>query len=157
MKLLNLQVFNGRNVYSHRKCIRLDVDLEGYCETPSKDIENFNERLLKILPDLQNHRCGIYEEGGFVTRLKEGTYLAHICEHTIIALHNLIGIDISFGKAREIEGDLYYIIFQYEYEKTAIKCAYLAIDIINMLIGKISNIDFHKEIREIKILLIKNI
>lgn len=150
MKLLNLQVFNGRNVYSHRKCIRLDVDLEGYCETPSKDIENFNERLLKILPDLQNHRCGIYEEGGFVTRLKEGTYLAHICEHTIIALHNLIGIDISFGKAREIEGDLYYIIFQYEYEKTAIKCTYLAIDIINMLIGKISNIDFHKEIREIK-------
>lgn len=150
MKLLKLQVFNGRNVYSHRKCIRLDVDLEGYRETPSKDIENFNERLLQMLPDLHNHRCGIYEEGGFVTRLKEGTYLAHICEHIIIALHNLSGIDISFGKAREIEGDLYYIIFQYEYEKTALKCAYLAIDIINMLIGKIDNIDFDRRIMDIK-------
>lgn len=150
MKLLNFQVFNGRNIYSHRKCIRLDVDLEGYCETPSKDIENFNERLLQLLPDLKKHRCGIYQEGGFVIRLNEGTYLAHICEHIIIALHNLIGVDISFGKAREIEGDLYYIIFQYEYEKTALKCAYLAIDLINMLIGKVSNIDFDKEIREIQ-------
>lgn len=150
MKLLNFKVFNGRNVYSHRKCIRLDVDLEGYCETPSKDIENFNERLLEMLPDLQRHRCGIYQEGGFSIRLKEGTYLAHICEHIIIALHNLIGIDISFGKAREIEGDLYYIIFQYEYEKTAIKCAYLAIDIINMLIGKVSNLNLDKQLREIK-------
>ena len=84
MKLLNFQVFNGRNIYSHRKCIRLDVDLEGYCETPSKDIENFNERLLQLLPDLKKHRCGIYQEGGFVIRLNEGTYLAHICEHIII-------------------------------------------------------------------------
>lgn len=150
MKLLNFQVFTGRNIYSHRKCIRLNVDLEGYSETSSKDIANFNERLLELLPDLQNHRCGIYEEGGFAIRLKEGTYLAHICEHIIIALHNLIGIDISFGKAREIEGDLYYIIFQYEYEKTAIKCAYLAIDLINMLIGKIANVDFDKELGKIK-------
>jgi cyanophycin synthetase len=155
MKLLNVKVFEGRNIYSHRKCIRLDVDLEGFCEVPSKDIEGFNESLLRLLPDLRNHRCGIYEEGGFVTRLNEGTYLAHICEHTIIALHNLVGIDTSFGKAREISGDLYYIIFQYEYEKTAIKCANLAIDIMNMLTGKIKDINLDKRIMEIKNILNK--
>ena len=155
MKLLNVKVFEGRNIYSHRKCIRLDVDLEGYCETPSKDIEGFNESLLRLLPDLKNHRCGIYEEGGFAIRLNEGTYLAHICEHMIIALHNLIGIDISYGKAREIREDFYYIIFQYEYEKTAIKCANLAIDIVNMLTGKIAGIDFEKRISEIKSVLNK--
>ena len=155
MKLLNVKVFEGRNIYSHRKCIRLDVDLEGYCETPSKDIEGFNESLLELLPDLKNHRCGIYEEGGFVTRLNEGTYLAHICEHIIIALHNLVGIDTSFGKAREISGDLYYIIFQYEYEKTALKCANLALDIVNMLTAKIENIEFNKRISEIKSILNK--
>lgn len=150
MKLLNVKVFEGRNIYSHRKCIRLDVDLEGYCEIPSKDIDGFNENLLRLLPDLKNHRCGIYEEGGFVTRLNEGTYLAHICEHIIIALHNLVGIDTSFGKAREIREDFYYIIFQYEYEKTGIKCANLAIDIVNSLIGKIGEIDFDKRVSEIK-------
>jgi cyanophycin synthetase len=150
MKLLNVKVFEGRNIYSHRKCIRLDVDLEGYCETPSKDIEGFNEKLLLLLPDLKNHRCGIDEENGFNTRLMEGTYLAHICEHIIIALQNLVDIDTSYGKAREISGDLYYIIFQYEYEKTALKCANLAIDIINMLTGKIKRVDFDKRITEIK-------
>ncbi|WP_163192880.1 cyanophycin synthetase [Clostridium thermarum] len=150
MKLLNIKVFEGRNIYSHRKCIRLDVDLEGYCETPSKDIEGFNERLLLLLPDLKNHRCGIDEENGFYTRLIEGTYLAHICEHMIIALQNLVGIDVSFGKAREISEDLYFIIFQFEYEKTALKCVNLAIDIINMLTGKINDIDFEKRVAEIK-------
>lgn len=135
MKLLNVRVFEGRNIYAHRKCIRLDVDLEGYCETPSKDIKDFNNKLLEMLPELKTHRCGIYEEGGFVTRLGEGTYLAHICEHIIIALQNRIGIDSSFGKARVIDGDLYYIIFEYKYEKTALKCAKLAIDIVNYLTG----------------------
>ena len=37
-------------------------------------------------------------------RLKEGTYLAHICEHIIIAIQNILGIDVAYGKAREIEG-----------------------------------------------------
>ena len=74
MKINNQRIFEGRNIYSHRKCIRLDVDLEGYCETPTKDIDGFNERLLSYVPELYTHRCGIDIEGGFVQRLKEGTY-----------------------------------------------------------------------------------
>ncbi|MDP4087895.1 MAG: cyanophycin synthetase [Bacillota bacterium] len=150
MKLLSVRVFEGRNIYSHRKCIRLDVHLEGYSEIPSRSIKGFNSTLLSMLPDLASHRCGIYEEGGFVTRLKEGTYLAHICEHIIIGLQNMVGIDCSFGKARVIEGDLYYIIFEYEYEKTALKCARLAVDIVNMLIAKENDLDFDLRIKEIR-------
>ena len=36
MKIINSSIFEGRNIYSHKKCIKLEVDLEGYCETPSK-------------------------------------------------------------------------------------------------------------------------
>lgn len=133
MKIIDVNIFEGRNIYSHKKCIRMDLDLEGYCETPSNRIEGFNNRLVKLLPELKNHRCGIDEEQGFWKRLKEGTYLAHICEHSIIALQNLIGIEIAYGKAREIEGDRYYIIFQYEYKNTALEAANIAIDIINTL------------------------
>lgn len=150
MKLLSVRVFEGRNIYAHRKCVRLDVHLEGYSEIPSKDISGFNDTLLNMLPSLGEHRCGIYEEGGFVTRLKEGTYLAHICEHIIIALQNMIGINSSFGKARVIDGDVYYIIFEYQYEKTALKCAKLAIDIVNQLIGKKNGVEFEKRISEIR-------
>ena len=136
MKIINQRVFEGRNIYSHKKCIRLDVDLCGYSETPSKDIEGFNEGLLKIIPELYTHRCGIDEEHGFVKRLREGTYLAHICEHIIIAIQNKLGIEVAYGKSREIKGNIYYIVFQYEYRNTAIEVARLAIDIINSLINK---------------------
>lgn len=134
MKVLDFNVFEGRNIYSHKKCIRMDLDLEGYSETPSKDICGFNSKLIKLLPEIKKHRCGIDEEGGFVKRLQEGTYLSHICEHIILAIQNIMGIDVSYGKAREIEGELYYVIYQYEYKNTGIETARIAVDIINSLI-----------------------
>lgn len=146
MKIKNQKIFEGRNVYSHKKCIRLDVDLCGYSDIPSKDIKGFNEGLLKMLPELKTHRCGIDEEGGFVKRLKEGTYLSHICEHIIIAIQNKLGIDVSYGKSREIKGDFYYIIFQYEYRAVGIESARLSIDIINSLISGIK-FDFDKRMK----------
>ena len=134
MKMISSTVYKGRNIYSHKKCIKIEVDLEGYSEIPSRDIESFNEKLLELVPELYTHRCGIDEEGGFVKRLNEGTYLAHICEHIIIALQNSLGIDLAYGKAREKSGDIYIIVFQYKYEKVAMEIVKLAIEIINSLI-----------------------
>ena len=136
MKIVGFKVFQGRNIYSHKKCIRLNLDLEGYSDIPSKEIYDFNESLVNILPELTKHRCGIDEDRGFIKRLTEGTYLAHISEHIIIALHNMIGVEISYGKAREISGDNYYVIYQYEYENTGIEAGNIAVDLINSLINK---------------------
>ena len=55
MKILSSNIYEGKNIYSHKKCIRLDVDLEGYCETPSKEIEGFNDELVKMIPELYTH------------------------------------------------------------------------------------------------------
>ncbi|GAB6169202.1 cyanophycin synthetase [Clostridium carnis] len=136
MKIVKTKVYEGKNIYSYKKCIRIDVNLEGYNETPSKDIEDFNINLVNMIPELRTHRCGIDEDEGFIKRLKEGTYLAHICEHIIIAIQNKLGIDTSYGKAREIIDDDYYIVFQYMYPKVGIETAKLAVDIINALIEK---------------------
>lgn len=157
MKIIETKVFKGKNIYSLKKCIRLDVDLEGYCETPSKNIEDFNFNLVNMIPELRTHRCGIDEDEGFIKRLKEGTYLAHICEHIILAIQNKLGIDVHYGKSREIKEDHYYIVFQYIYENTALEVAKLAIDIINALINKIpinydERIEFLKEILNNEIL-----
>jgi cyanophycin synthetase len=149
MKILDMKAFNGRNIYSHRRCIKMDVDLEGYCEIPSKDIEDFNYNLIKLLPELNRHRCGIDEIGGFIKRLKEGTYLAHICEHIIIALQNIIGLEASFGRAREIEGDRYYIIYEYSYKNTGLLLGKMAVDLVNSLIKK-ATFNFDERLREIK-------
>ncbi|MDS1003180.1 cyanophycin synthetase [Clostridium sporogenes] len=152
MKIENIRVFEGRNIYSHKKCIRMDVDLEGYSNTSSKEIDGFNETLLNYVPELKEHCCCIGRKGGFVERLYEGTYLSHICEHVIIALQNRIGIDVSYGKAREIEDEKYYIIYQYKYKNMAIECGKIAVDLINNIIsGKEYNIK--TKIKDLKYLL----
>ncbi|NFN87477.1 cyanophycin synthetase [Clostridium sporogenes] len=152
MKIENIRVFEGRNIYSHKKCIRMDVDLEGYSNTSSKEIDGFNETLLNYVPELKDHCCCVGRKGGFVERLYEGTYLSHICEHVIIALQNRIGIDVSYGKAREIEKEKYYIIYQYKYKNMAIECGKIAVDLINNLIsGKKYNIK--TKIKDLKYLL----
>ena len=58
MKIIDSTVYDGRNIHSHKKCIVLDVDLEGYSEIPSKDIKGFNEKLVKLLPIL--YTCLLY-------------------------------------------------------------------------------------------------
>lgn len=136
MRVIKTRVYDGRNIYSHKKCIRIDVDLDGYCDIPSKDIEDFNFNLVSMIPELKSHRCGIDEERGFVKRLTEGTYLAHICEHIIIAIQNRIGIEVCYGKSREIQEDIYYIVVEYSYPQVAIESINLAVDIINSLINK---------------------
>jgi len=136
VKIISSKVFSGRNIYSHKKCIRLDLDLEGYSEIPSKEIEGFNPNLISMLPELTKHRCGIDEERGFIKRLTDGTYLAHVSEHIIIALHNMMGLEVSYGKAREIFEENYYVIYQYEYMNTGLEAGNMAVDLINSLITK---------------------
>lgn len=136
MKILNIRAFDGRSIYAHKKCIKVELDLEGYSDIASNEIEDFNYSLLKMLPELKKHRCGIAVDGGFERRLEEGTYLSHICEHTIIALQNILGIEVSYGKAREIQGERYYIIYEYKYKETALSAAKMAVDIINALVYK---------------------
>ncbi|SHI44318.1 cyanophycin synthetase [Clostridium amylolyticum] len=149
MKILDYRIYEGRNIYSHRKCVKLTLDLEGYKDISSNMIPNFNYNILKLLPELKEHHCGIYKEGGFVIRLNEGTYLAHICEHVIIALHNRLNMDVSFGKAREIKGDIYYVIFQYYYKNTALAIANFAVDIVNSLVAQ-NPIEFKSRLEHIK-------
>ena len=50
---------------------------------------------------LAEHRCSYGEPGGFVRRLQEGTWPAHILEHVTLELQNLAGMPGGFGKARE--------------------------------------------------------
>ena len=112
MKIDDFRVFEGRNIFAHRKCVKMSVDLEEYKDVPTRDIDGFNEKLLAIVPELKQHRCGIDEEHGFEKRLREGTYIAHVCEHIILAIQNKLGIDVGYGKAREIKGSKYYIVYE---------------------------------------------
>lgn len=136
MKIIDTRVYTGRNIYSHKLCIKLTVDVEDKFDTPTMDIEGFNERLLRAMPNLKTHKCALGYEGGFVERLNTGTYLPHVYEHMIIEMQNALGfMDVKYGKARCVDKSIYNVIYQYEVREAGLLCARYALECINALIS----------------------
>ncbi|AIS53582.1 cyanophycin synthetase CphA [Thermoanaerobacter kivui] len=135
MIIKDIRVYRGRNIYSHKPVIKMVVDIEGF-DIPTKDITGFNDRLIELLPGLSKHGCSYGYEGGFLKRLEEGTYLPHVTEHIILELQHMLGYDVKFGKARNIEGNFYYIISEYSLEECGVRVCKLAVEMVNKLIKR---------------------
>lgn len=134
MIIKQIRVYQGPNIYSHKLVVRMDVQLGVLVNVPTCDIPGFNEQLLKFFPELIEHKCSLGHTGGFVKRLKEGTYLAHVIEHLCLEIQKILGFDIKFGKARNIQDDLYQIIYEYINPVIGNACGFVAINIINAII-----------------------
>ena len=136
MKICEIKAFKGRSIYSHKKVVKLTVDLEEWADIPTKDIGHFNENLLKILPGLKEHHCSVGKPGGFVMRLNEGTYLAHVIEHCALEIQNMLGYNVSFGRARQIESSSrYYIVYEYINEVTGLEVGRFTVRLMESLCG----------------------
>lgn len=149
MNILGINIYRGRNIYCHRPVIKLTLDLEGYSDIPTKDIPDFNAKLLALLPGLKEHYCSAGKPGGFVKRLYDGTYLAHVAEHVILELQHMVGYDVRYGKARCIEGEKYYIVYEYMLEDCGLRSGKLAVDLLNKLL-KGECIDLDNKISDLR-------
>lgn len=134
MDILDIQPLKGRNIYSHKPVIKAIVDIGELYDTPTNQLGCFNDRLLRILPGLQKHCCSLGYEGGFVERLNEGTYIAHVTEHIVLELQSMMKYDVHYGKSR-VTGmpSVYHIIFEFKNEKFASECLLVSVEIVNML------------------------
>ena len=101
IEILRVTYLHGPNIWTYRSVVEAWVDIGDLEDFPSNTIPGFPERLAAWLPSLADHRCGIGEPGGFLLRLREGTWPAHIMEHVAIELQNLAGVQVGFGKARQ--------------------------------------------------------
>ena len=118
LKIIDKKVFSGRNIYSHKPVIKVLVDLEELTDKDTTEFGDFNDKLVSLLPSLIDHHCGIGEHGGFVKRLKEGTYFAHVVEHVVLELQAMLGYKVFFGKTRlKKSPSLYTMIIEYEMKK----------------------------------------
>jgi len=117
----------GPNIWTYRPVIEAWVDIGELEQFPSNKIPGLYERLTAWLPTLVEHRCGVGERGGFLERLREGTWAAHILEHVVLELQSLAGMPTGFGKARETsESGVYKVAFrtrQEEVGRTALEAA----------------------------------
>ncbi len=134
MEIRDIKVYRGRNIYSHNRVIKLTVDLGVYADIPTINIPGFNQKLLQYLPGLKNHRCSMERPDGFIQRLSEGTYLAHVIEHCAIEILNALGHDINFGQARDIDGTAYAIVYGFRDQISGVEAGKLAVRLVDALI-----------------------
>lgn len=99
MHVLDLRTIDGPSIFHHAPVLVMTLDLGPLDDTPSHRLPNgFVDRLLRLLPGLHEHGCSRERPGGFVERLREGTYLGHIVEHAAIDLSQRAGIGVNYGK-----------------------------------------------------------
>jgi len=135
MEVVSMRNYSGRNIFSHKPVVKMLVDLGDLAATFTKDIAGFNDKLLEIFPGLKTHYCSPGYEGGFVQRLNDGTLLSHVTEHLALELQCILGYDVYFGKTRVVEEpSLYYIVYEYINERSAIEFGRTAAEIVLALV-----------------------
>ena len=97
MKIVEIRGLYGPNVFAHRPVLRAELELEDLAERSSADFPDFVQRLIATLPGLRDHRCSRGRAGGFVQRLKEGTYFAHIVERNPRLAHRVEQQPVHFA------------------------------------------------------------
>jgi cyanophycin synthetase len=98
MKIVSIHHLRGPNVYLSRPAVVARMRLDELTGRETSDVTGFTERLLRALPGLAEHHCAAGAPGGFVSRLRGGTYFGHVTEHVCIELSQLIGRNVSFGR-----------------------------------------------------------
>ena len=101
IEVLRVTHLRGPNIWTYRPVIEAWLDIGELENFPSDKIPGLFERLTTLLPGLIVHRCGVGEHGGFLERLRDGTYAGHILEHVVLELQNLAGMKTGFGKTRQ--------------------------------------------------------
>lgn len=136
MNILRTQVFRGPNYWSNarKELIAIRLDLGKYEELPTHLLVGFKERLIAYLPSLYSHRCSLGVEGGFLTRVDEGTWLGHVIEHVALELQCLAGMDCGFGRTyRTQENGIYDVLFSYQIEEAGLYAGSEAVNFISSI------------------------
>lgn len=135
MRIDKIRTLPGPNIYTHSPALVMTLSLEELTEKESCELPGFIDRLLEMLPGLHEHRCSRGYPGGFVERLREGTYFAHTVEHVALELSGLAGFPVSFGRARYAgERGRYFVVVEYKAEQAMRFLLNVAVELVEALV-----------------------
>ncbi|MEP6923914.1 MAG: Mur ligase family protein [Pyrinomonadaceae bacterium] len=105
MKIERIRNLSGPNVYTPHPALIAWLDFADLTDKKSTDLPQFNEKLLALVPSLEEHFCNFGLAGGVVKCWTEGAFLNHVIEHLIIEFSHLAdcGIGVNHIKLRESE------------------------------------------------------
>ncbi|WP_217423425.1 cyanophycin synthetase [Uliginosibacterium aquaticum] len=131
IRILGVQYLRGPNIWTYRPAVEALVDIGDLEDCPSNTIPGFYERLSAWLPGLIEHKCSYGERGGFLRRVQEGTWPAHILEHVTLELQTQAGQRTSFGKARSTsQRGVYKVVVRSRQKDVTIACLEAARDLV---------------------------
>src|SRR5947199_8430216 len=137
MKILNIRTIPGPNVYSHEPVLVMKLDLEDLAGRESYEGPGFVDRLLQLLPGCYEHYCGLGRPGGFVERLRGGTYFGHIVEHVALELTDAVGISVNRGKTIETDDPAVYRVGVEFRSEEGMRCLLrTAVDFVQALVER---------------------
>jgi cyanophycin synthetase len=130
--------------------ILLEIDIGELEDRPTNKIPGFYEHLTELLPSLYDHACSIGKPGGFLERMRKGTWMGHVTEHVALELQNLAGAAVVRGKTRGTgQRGVYNVVYQYEQEDVGLAAGRLAVRLLNHLIYKTEpGFDFVAELED---------
>jgi len=135
MRIEAIRALSGPNVWLHRPVLVMLLDLEDLTEKESLELPGFNDRLIDLLPGVREHHCALGRPGGFVERLRGGTYFGHIVEHVALELSEAAGTPVNFGKARYAgRPGLYNVIVEYKSEQGMRYLLRAAVELVEALV-----------------------
>ncbi len=152
LKILETRILRGPNFWSRSPVVRMLVDLGSLEQFPSNVIPGFVEALVAWIPSLEDHACSLNRRGGFLTRLRDGTWAGHVAEHIALELQNLSGTDVRHGKTRGAgTAGQYNVIYEFREETVGIEAGKLAVRIVNHLVDPLADpdLDFLAELERL--------
>ena len=133
--ILRVNHLRGPNIWTYRAVIEAWVDIGDLEDFPSNTLPGFYERLTGFLPGLIEHECSPGVRGGFLQRLQEGTWAAHILEHVCLELQNMAGMRTGFGKARQTsQTGIYKVAFRTRQEDVGRRALHWGRDLVEAAI-----------------------
>ena len=147
LKILESRVYRGPNYWSYDKAVHLLVDLGSLEDFPTNLLPGFTDDLLALLPGLADHSCGVGRKGGFVERLRDGTWLGHVAEHVALQLQREAGGEQRRGKTRGAgRRGQYNVIYGYGDDQVGLAAGRLAVRLVNHLVEREPDFDFEAEL-----------
>lgn len=136
MQILSIRTFHGPSVLHNKPLIKTTLDIEELEDSDTSKLPKFVDELLGVLPGLWEHRCSPGYPGGFVERLRRGTWMAHVVEHIALALSDFAGISVGFGKTLSTDTPgVYEVYVRYENEAGMREIIRVAVDLADALLA----------------------
>ena len=134
MRILEHRALRGPNYYSRYLTIHMRLDIGDLEHLPSDRVPGIAERLRDLLPGIYEHRCSVGEAGGFLQRVRRGTYAGHMVEHVALELQNMIGFEVGYGKTVDsYEPGIYNVLYRYRDEESGLAAGREAVAIVEAL------------------------